>query len=214
MSTPTFIDSISSSVEPIVKYFNNLGWTGFSRILLVIGGLILLLLSLFEAGLAPVPGIRLVAFLVGIVALIDAIIIGDELLALLSGRARRNTQAHGNEGFLDGEPNDVGRVYLKPRIPMVSGSGLTRVEIRGNPGTKVIYWPTGGQGLGSANDLSNISSIPTMSELREKALGCGITVLDEEGRGMAVAEKGCDAIMYREVYPDGKGGIMNTIRVR
>jgi hypothetical protein len=195
-------------MEPVVKYFTNLGWTGFSRVLLVIGGLILLILSLFEGGLAPVPGIRLVAFLVGVVALIDAIIIGDEILALVSGRMKRN------EGFLDGEPNDVGRVYLKPRIPMVSGSGLTRVEIRGNPGTKVIYWPTGGQGLGSANDLSNISSIPTMSELREKALGCGITVLDEEGRGMAVAEKGCDAIMYREVYPDGKGGIMNTIRVR
>lgn len=202
----TVLDSITTTLEPVVKYFKVLGWTGFSRILLVIGGLVLLILSLFEGGLPAVPGLRVVAFLVGVVALIDAIIIGDELLALLRNRPK--------EGFLDGEPNDVGRVYLKPRIPMVSGSGLTRVEIRGNPGTKVIYWPTGGQGLGSSNDLANIASIPTMSEIREKALGCGITVLDEEGRGMAVAEKGCEAVMYREVYSDGKGGVMNTIRVR
>jgi hypothetical protein len=210
----TFLDTITTTLEPVVKYFTNLGWTGFSRIVLVIGGLILLLLSLFEGGLASVPGLRVVSFLVGVVALIDAIIIGDELLALVSGRVARNRPKSQNEGFLDGEPNDVGRVYLKPRIPMVSGSGLTRVEIRGNPGTKVIYWPTGGQGLGSANDLANIASIPTMAEIREKALGCGITVLDEEGRGMAVAEKGCEAVIYREVYSDGKGGPMNTIRVR
>lgn len=205
----TILDSITTTLDPVVKYFTILGWTGFSRIILVIGGLILLLLSLFEGGLASVPGLRVLSFLVGVVALIDAIIIGDELFALLSNRP--NPQ---KEGFLDGEPNDVGRVYLKPRIPMVSGSGLTRVEIRGNPGTKVIYWPTGGQGLGSANDMANISSIPTMSEIREKALGCGITVLDEEGRGMAVAEKGCEAVIYREVYSDGKGGPMTTIRVR
>lgn len=200
-------------LENIIKYFENLGWLGFSRIILNIGGLILLLLSIFGGLPEWIIGLRVLSFIIGTVALVDSIIIGDEIFALISGRLGRNTIKQA-EGFLDGEPNDVGRVYLKPRIPMVSGSGLTRVEISGNPGTKVIYWPTGGEGLGSSNDMANISSIPTMLELREKALGCGVTVLDEEGRGMAVAEKGCGAIMYREVYPDGKGGIINTIRVR
>jgi hypothetical protein len=207
------MESLTRTIEPVVKYFENLGWMGFSRVILDIGGIILLILAIFDGLPGWLPGIRVVGFLIGLVGLIDVMLISDELLALVSGRVARN-KTKVAEGFLDGENNDVGRVYLKPRIPMVSGSGLTRVEIRGNPGTKVIYWPTGGDGLGSANDMANISSIPTMAELREKALGCGVTMLDEEGRGMAVAEKGCGAIMYREVYPDGKGGIINTIRVR
>lgn len=207
------MEKIGEYISPIIKYLENLQWSGLSRVILNIGGIILLIISFMNEiweKIITTPGLRILVFIVGIVALIDSIIIIDEIISLVSGRYERKK----GEGFLDGEIQESGRVYLKPRIPMISGSGLTRVEIRGNPGEKVIYWPSGGEGLGGTNDIGGMSEIINMGELREKAMGCGVVVLDEDGRGMGVAEKGCEKVLYREVYSDGKGGVIKSIRIR
>lgn len=208
------MDAIENAIAPVVKVFQRLGWTGFSRIVLNLGGLMLLVLALLgRGGLAT--GLRTPAFLVGVVALVDVLMMMEEALTLsgtLEGMAPfmgAGEDPQDRKVILGAGP---GRVYLEPRVPRVSGAGTQMLEIRGNPGAKVVYWPSGGSKLGAANDRMNISAIRDMTEVRVKALGCGVISLDERGRGIALVESGCDYLLYREVM-SGKGGPIGKIVV-
>jgi hypothetical protein len=57
-----------------------------------------------------------------------------------------------------------------------------------------------------------IDSIRDMTEVRVKAMGCGVITLDERGRGIALVETGCDYLLYREVM-SGKGGPIGKLMV-
>ena len=102
---------------------------------------------------------------------------------------------------------------LEPRVPSVSGLGTEPVEVRGTPGGKLVYWPSGGAGLGASNDRLRIDQKRDPAVIRENALGCGVVMLDERGRGMAMAERGCSHLLYREVTGSGYGGPIGKVRV-
>ena len=204
------MEEITNSIAPIVDVFKRLGWEGFSRIVLNMGGMMLLVLSLMgRNGLAP--GLRTPAFLIGVISLIDILsILEDGLTASREGMASFNPVGTDPQDFMVRPGDGPGRVYLEPRVPRVSGSRM--IEVRGNPGNAVIYWPSGGVKLGAVNDKLKIDELRNMNEIREKALGCGVMTLDERGRGIALAENSCEYLLYREIQ-SGKGGPIGKVRV-
>jgi len=208
------MEAVENAISPIVKTFQRLGWTGFSRIVLDLGGLMLLVLALLgRGGLAT--GLRTPAFLVGVVALVDVLMLMEEALTVsgtLEGMAPFMSVGEDPQDLKVIMGAGPGRVYLEPRVPRVSGAGTQMLEIRGNPGAKVIYWPSGGAKLGAANDRMKIDSIRDMTQVRVKAMGCGVITLDERGRGIALVETGCDYLLYREVM-SGKGGPIGKLMV-
>ena len=209
------VETIEKAILPIVNGLTRLGWSGISHIVLNLGGLLLLMLSLLgKGGLST--GLRTPAFIVGLVALINVLMMMEEALVVTG-------TLEGMSPFLGvgSDPQDgrirmgagVGRVYLEPRVPRVSGAGSQMLEIRGNPGAKVVYWPSGGVKLGAVNDRLKIDTLSDMREVREKAVGCGVISLDERGRGVALVENGCSHVLYREVFGEGKGGAIGKIVV-
>jgi hypothetical protein len=103
----------------------------------------------------------------------------------------------------------VGRVYLRPRVPMIRDG--VRVSVQGNPGSKIVYWPVGGKGIGGRNDELGLHGVG-LQDIRTRALGVGVTVLDEEGKGIAVTEDGVGELLFREVY-GVNGGPVNRVRL-
>jgi hypothetical protein len=169
----------------------------------LIAGLVLLGISFTN----QISGIlRIVAFIVGLISFIQLLVIIDSFLY------RIGSGVAGSEGFSvmgslyesitdkDLEINEgsgSGRVYLRPRIPMINDG--VRVSVQGNPGSKIVYWPIGGDGIGGKNDKLELHGV-SLQDIRTRALGVGVTVLDEEGKGIAITEDGARELLFREVY--------------
>jgi len=132
--------------------------------------------------------IRVLAFIVGIITTIHSSILLDRFL------------------ISNAEEFTVGRVYLGPRIPICKDP--IRVEIRGTPETKVVYWPMGGDGIGGSNERLGLHG-SSAHDIRTKALGAGVVVLDEQGRGIAMTERGCNEVLYKEI----DGGAVKRARI-
>ena len=198
----------------ILKICKKLGWDGFRYILLNIGGLILLGLSLHGKTNKLNMSLRIPAFIIGIIALIDTLFIIEGMLGIQEGMSTK-WQSIGEADLVqtNGLDGSKGRVYIEPRVPNTSGTGTETVEIRGNPGKKVVYWPSGGIGMGLLNDNHKVEDIRDPTILRDKALGCGVVILDERGRGVGLAERGCSKLLYREVSDSGYGGPIGNIIV-
>lgn len=187
-----------------------LKWQEFSKLVLDLGGILLLVLALYGASCVR-GGLRIPALLIGVVAVIDILSITTQ-----EGMSPARYLPIGDDPqdhIINMGYQNQGRVYLDPRVPRVSGSGTKSVEIRGAPGKKVIYWPSGGSGLGSSNDRLNVSEKRNPIDIRDSAMGCGIVVLDERGRGIALADKQCSHLLYREVTGSGYGGPLGKIYV-
>jgi hypothetical protein len=183
------------------------------------GGILLLVLSLYGAKCIG-GGLRIPAFLIGIVALVDVISLMEVAMGLSAGSVEGMSGSRWlgagddpQDGVIRRGLAGQGRVYLEPRVPRVSGMGTEPVEVRGTPGGKIVYWPSGGMGLGASNDRLRIDQKRDPLAIRDSALGCGIVMLDERGRGVAMAERGCANLMYREVTSTGYGGPIGKIRV-
>lgn len=213
-------EPVVAGIRSIQKMTGKLGWTGFHRLVLDAGGLLLLVLSLYGASCLG-SGLRVPAFLVGLVALIDVISLTENMMGLSGSTTHEGMSGSRWLGAGD-DPQDrvvrrgiagQGRVYLEPRVPSVSGMGTEPIEVRGSPGGKVVYWPSGGAGLGASNDRLRIDQKRDPMTIRESALGCGVVMLDERGRGVAMAERGCAHLMYREVTSAGYGGPIGKVRV-
>jgi hypothetical protein len=195
----------------------SLKWEDIRRISLNLGGLLLLCLSLYGSRCLR-TGLRVPSFLIGIIALIDVLWILEDIMGLstnegMSGSKWFDVGNDPQDSMIHRERNGQGRVYVEPRIPRVSGMGTETVEVRGTPGGKLVYWPSGGLGLGASNDRLHIEQNRNPASIRETALGCGVVMLDERGRGMAMAERGCEHLLYREVSSSGYGGPIGKIRV-
>ena len=213
-------EPIVAGIRSIQKITGKLGWTGFHRLVLDAGGLLLLVLSIYGASCLG-KGLRIPAFLAGLVALIDVLALAENTMGL-SGAATQEGMSGSRWLGAGDDPQDriirrgiagQGRVYLEPRVPNVSGMGTEPIEVRGNPGGKIVYWPSGGMGLGASNDRLRIDQKRDPMAIRDSALGCGVVMLDERGRGMAMAERGCAHLMYREVTGAGYGGPIGKVRV-
>ena len=66
----------------------------------------------------------------------------------------------------------------------------------------------GGDGIGGANERLSLYG-SSAHDIRTKALGAGVVVLDEQGRGIAVTEKGCAELLYKEI----NGGAVKRTRI-
>jgi hypothetical protein len=181
----------------------------------LVSGIVLLGISFTK----KITGVlRIIAFVLGLIGLTHVLVILDDFLYRMGTK---------DEGFSvmgslyesitsqDLEVNTgrgVGRVYLRPRIPMIRDG--VRVNVQGNPGSKIVYWPIGGNGIGGRNDDLNLHGI-SLQDLRTRALGVGVTVLDEQGKGLAVTEEGVGELLYREVYngEGSTGGPIQRIRL-
>lgn len=212
-------DYIVRGIHQVQTTFLSLGWSGFRRYVLDAAGLMLLGMSLYGASCLGV-GLRVPAFLAGLVALVDVLMLIEDAMGF------EDVDAEGMSGSrwlgVGEDPQDrsvrrglagQGRVYLEPRVPRVSGMGTETVEVRGSPGGKIVYWPSGGLGLGASNDRQQVNQERDPRVIRDSALGCGVVMLDERGRGMAMAERGCAYLMYREVTGSGYGGPIGKIRI-
>jgi hypothetical protein len=183
----------------------------------LVSGLLLLGLS-FSNKITGV--LRILAFILGLVSLVQLLTIVDSFLyRFVSGVTGRD------EGFSvmgslydsitdkDLETNEGsgrGRVYLRPRVPMIKDG--VRVSVQGNPGSKIVYWPVGGNGIGARNDALDLHG-QNLQGIRTRALGVGVTVLDEEGKGIAITEDGVAELLFREVYggEGSRGGPVNRV---
>lgn len=182
----------------------------------ILGGLILLGLSFTK----QITGIvRIVSFIIGLIALTQILIIIDSFLYRIgsgSGGTMEGFSLMGSlyESITDQdleirEGSGRGRVYLRPRVPMIRDG--VRVSVQGNPGAKIVYWPVGGKGIGGRNDDLDLHGLG-LQEIRTRALGVGVTMLDEEGKGIAITEDGVGELLFREVYGE-KGGPVNRVRL-
>lgn len=214
-------EPIVRGVRSVQKMATSLGWTGFHRLVMDAGGLLLLVLSLYGASCLG-SGLRIPAFIAGLVALIDVLSLVEGWMGLsgsgtsmegMSGSRWLGAGDDPQDGVIRRGLQGQGRVYLEPRVPRVSGMGTEPVEVRGSPGGKIVYWPSGGMGLGASNDRLRIDQKRDPLAIRDSALGCGVVMLDERGRGVAMAERGCAHLMYREVTGAGYGGPIGKIRV-
>ena len=182
----------------------------------IFGGLLLLGIS-FQNQIKGV--LRVVSFIIGLIAL-------THFLTILDGFIYRIGSGSGGgiEGFslanslyesitnadLDvNEGSGSGRVYLRPRVPMIRDG--VRVSVQGNPGSKIIYWPVGGNGIGGRNDEMGLHGLG-LHDIRTRALGAGVTVLDEEGKGIAITEDGVGELLFREIYGK-RGGPVNRVKL-
>lgn len=213
-------EPVVRGVRSLQKTFSSLGWDGFRRLVLDAGGLLLLVLSLYGASCLN-KGLRIPAFIAGLVAFIDVLSLMEGAMGLSDSGVSEGMSGSRWLGAGD-DPQDrvvrrgldgQGRVYLEPRVPRVSGMGTEPVEVRGTPGGKIVYWPSGGMGLGASNDRLRIDQQRDPLAIRESALGCGVVMLDERGRGVAMAERGCAHLMYREVTGAGYGGPIGKVRI-
>lgn len=212
-------EQIIRGIRSVQKMATTLGWSGFHRLMVNAGGILLLVLSLYGAKCIG-GGLRIPAFLIGIVALVDVISLMEVAMGLSAGSVEGMSGSRWlgagddpQDGVIRRGLAGQGRVYLEPRVPRVSGMGTEPVEVRGTPGGKIVYWPSGGMGLGASNDRLRIDQKRDPLAIRDSALGCGIVMLDERGRGVAMAERGCANLMYREVTSTGYGGPIGKIRV-
>jgi len=215
-------EPIVNGIRYVYKHLKTMGWVEFRRIALDAGGLILLSMSLYGASCMG-DGLRVPSFLIGLVALVDVISLAEDGMGLSGGKGHASEGMSGSRWLGAGDdPQDgvvrrgivgQGRVYLEPRVPRISGMGTKPIEVRGTPGGKVLYWPSGGAGLGASNDRLRVDQKRDPLATRDVALGCGVVMLDERGRGMAMAERGCAHLMYREVTGNGYGGPLGKIRV-
>lgn len=182
----------------------------------ILGGLILLGIS-FKKQITGI--LRVISFVIGLIALTHSLTIIDGLLYRIG-----SGMGGGVEGFSlanslyesitdsDLEVNEgsgSGRVYLRPRVPMIRDG--VRVSLQGNPGSKIVYWPVGGKGIGGRNDEMDLHGLG-LQDIRTRALGAGVTVLDEEGKGIAITEDGVGELLFREVYGK-KGGPVNRVKL-
>jgi len=182
----------------------------------LLGGLVLLGIS-FSKKITGV--LRVVSFVIGLVALTNLLTILDGVLyrigSGLGGRIEGFSLANSlYESITDkdlevNEGSGSGRVYLRPRVPMIKDG--VRVSVQGNPGSKILYWPVGGNGIGGRNDDMGLHGLG-LQDIRTRALGAGVTVLDEEGKGIAITEDGVGELLFREVYGD-KGGPVNRVKM-
>jgi hypothetical protein len=188
-----------------------LRWEIITRFILLLGGLLLIVLSFSQEG----PLLRFIMFFIGIVALMDiAFILYEMWIAYDSWKGGIQ---EGMAGYLPvgSSPEDdvirrglgVGRVYLPPYIP--NEPGVQPISIRGSPGRKIIYYPIEGGSAGMANQLRKdaLTQITDPLELRRKAFGSGVVVLDERGRG-AIMSSG-SKVCYQEVFSDGHLGAIH-----
>lgn len=182
----------------------------------ILGGLVLLGIS-FSKKITGV--LRVVSFVIGLVALTNLLTILDGLLYRIGSGLGGNVEGFSLANSLyesitdkDLEVNEgsgSGRVYLRPRVPMIKDG--VRVSVQGNPGSKILYWPVGGNGIGGRNDDMELHGLG-LQDIRTRALGAGVTVLDEEGKGIAITEDGVGELLFREVY-DNKGGPVNRVKL-
>lgn len=191
-----------------------LRWEILSHLILLIGGLLLLTFSITST--IVISGfLRFIMFFIGIIALVDISIIVYQMW--ISFHSWNGGIQEGMAGYLPvgQSPEDdvirrglgVGRVYLPPYIP--NEPGVQPISIRGSPGRKVIYFPIEGGSAGEANRLKKdaLTQLTDPLELRRKAFGCGVVVLDERGRG-AIMSSG-SKVCYREVFGDGRLGAIH-----
>lgn len=162
--------------------------------------------------------LRVFSFILGLIALTHFLIILDDILysygsdregftsklgsSLYESIISRDREVHYGKG--------TGRVYLRPRIPMVNNG--VRVNVKGTPGSKIVYWPVGGSGIGGRNDEMDLHGA-SIQEIRTRALGAGVSVLDEIGHGIAITEDGVGEVLFREIHGD-KGGPVNRVRLQ
>lgn len=185
----------------------------------ILGGLILLGISFTK----QITGIlRVISFVIGLIALTHFLTIVDGLLYRIGsksgevgGRIEGFSLANSlYESITDkdlevNQGSGSGRVYLRPRVPMIKDG--VRVSVQGNPGSKILYWPVGGNGIGGRNDDMELYGLG-LQDIRTRALGAGVTVLDEEGKGIAITEDGVGELLFREVFDD-KGGPVNRVKL-
>jgi hypothetical protein len=189
-------------------------WEILSHFVLLIGGLLLLTFSMTTE--SDTGGLlRFTMFFIGIVALVDIALIVYQMW--IAYDTWEGGVQEGMAGYLPvgSSPEDdvirrglgVGRVYLPPFIP--NEPGVQPISIRGSPGRKVLYYPIEGGSAGMANQLRKdaLTQITDPLELRRKALGSGVVVLDERGRG-AIMSSG-SKVCYREVFGDGHLGAIH-----
>lgn len=185
----------------------------------ILGGLILLGVS-FQKQIKGV--LRVVSFIIGLVALTHFLTIIDGLLyrigsgvrgagGVVEGFSLANSvyESITNADLEVNKGSGSGRVYLRPRVPMIRDG--VRVSVQGNPGSKIIYWPVGGKGIGGRNDELSLHGLG-LQDIRTRALGAGVTVLDEEGKGIAITEDGVGELLFREIYGK-RGGPVNRVKL-
>lgn len=174
----------------------------------IVAGLILLWYS-FATG-------RAVTFLIGLISLTHLLVILDRIIG--SGGVGWEDWGEGFSTLYESitqsdlevnQGSGRGRIYVRPRLPMIRNG--VRVSVKGNPGSKIMYWPVGGNGIGGRNDELDLQGVG-LQDIRTRALGVGVTVLDEEGKGIAVTEDGIGELLFREVYGD-HGGPVHRITV-
>lgn len=185
----------------------------------IFGGLVLLGISFTK----QITGVlRVASFVIGLIALTHFLTIVDGFLYRIGsvmGGAGGNIEGFSLTNSLYESITDAdlevntgsgsGRVYLRPRVPMIKDG--VRVSVQGNPGSKILYWPVGGKGIGGRNDDMNLHGLG-LQDIRTRALGAGVTMLDEEGKGIAITEDGVGELLFREVYGD-KGGPVNRVKM-
>ena len=185
----------------------------------ILGGLLLLGIS-FQRQIKGV--LRVVSFIIGLIALTHFLTILDGVLYRIGsgvggtgGSVEGFSLANSVYESITNSDLDVhsgsgsGRVYLRPRVPMIRDG--VRVSVQGNPGSKIIYWPVGGKGIGGRNDEMGLHGLG-LHDIRTRALGAGVTVLDEEGRGIAITEDGIGELLFREIYGK-RGGPVNRVKL-
>jgi len=170
----------------------------------LVSGLLLLGLS-FSNKITGV--LRIISFILGLVSLVQLLTIVDSFLFRFVSGVNGSDEGFSVVGSLYDSITDKdlqiregsgrGRVYLRPRVPMIRDG--VRVSVQGNPGSKIVYWPVGGNGIGARNDALDLHG-ENLQGIRTRALGVGVTILDEEGKGIAVTEDGVAELLFREVY--------------
>lgn len=178
----------------------------------IVAGLILLVIS-FTGQISGI--LRVISFAIGLVTVVQVgIILDDVLYEYGSDREGFTSDIQGSlyksitqQDREVTKGSGVGRVYLRPRVPMIKNG--VRVNVRGNPGSKIIYWPMGGNGIGGRNEELELHGV-SVQEIRTHALGAGVLVLDEIGKGIAITEEGVRELLFREV--DGGVGV-NRIKL-